>query len=169
MPPSLVAALFQDLYPPAGGSIWFQDFGDKAVVQYQAVRDFLGTGSYDFEIILYEDGTIDYQYQRLTGVKNTCTVGIQNYAADDGLQVVYNAAYLRNNLVVRIRTWLGVPYQVGGLPALGSRSLKLTVDSRGLPPGNYKASIEAIGGGSLSQKSYAFPVELNVGPTRAKP
>jgi hypothetical protein len=169
MPQALVAALFQDLYPPAGGSIWFQDFGDKAVVQYQAVRDFQGTGSYDFEIILYADGAIDLQYLRLTGVKNTCTVGIQNYATDDGLQVVYNAPYLRNNLAVRLRTWLGTPYLGGRILGQGTDTKALRVDSRGLPPGTYKASLSVTGGGSMSEKTLTFPVELNVGPTRAKP
>jgi hypothetical protein len=96
-------------------------------------------------------------------------VGIQNPAADDGLQVVYNANYLRNNLAVRLRTWLGVPFPINRLPGLDSKASTLNVDSRGLPPGTYKASLEVSGGGSMSEKTFTYPVELNVGPTRAKP
>ena len=166
MPTHLVAALFQDLYPAGGGSIWFQDFGDKAVVQYQAVPDFHGTGVFDFEIVLYADGTVDFQYQRLTGVKNTVTVGIQNGEADDGLQVVYNADYLRNKLTVRLRTWLGVPQQEGGLPGLGSKNLILSVDARALPPGTHKGVLSVSGGGSLSTRTTEVPVELIVAPRR---
>ncbi|MEO6098632.1 MAG: S8 family serine peptidase, partial [Fibrobacteria bacterium] len=164
MPTHLVAALFQDLYPAGGGSIYFQDFGDKAVVQYQAVPDFRGTGVYDFQIILFQDGTIDLQYQRLTGVKNTSTVGIQNGAGDDGLTVAYNTDYLKNKLAVRIRTWLGVPQQSGNLPGLGSKTLNLSVDSRSLPVGSHKGTLSVAGGGAQSTRTVDMPVELNVAP-----
>jgi hypothetical protein len=130
------------------------------------VPDFHGTGVYDFEIILFADGTVDLQYQRLTGVKNTATVGIQNGDAEDGLQVVYNADYLRNKLAVRLRTWLGVPQQEGGLSGLGSRNLILSVDSRALPPGTHKAVLSVSGGGSLSTRTTDVPVELIVSPRR---
>jgi subtilisin family serine protease len=164
MPTRLVAALFQDLYPAGGGSIYFQDFGDKAVVQYQAVPDFRGTGVYDFQIVLFPDGTIDLQYQRLTGVKNTATVGIQNGAGDDGLTVAYNADYLKNKLAVRIRTWLGVPQQSGNLPGLGSKTLNLSVDSRSLPVGAHKGTLSVSGGGVQSTRTVDMPVELIVKP-----
>jgi hypothetical protein len=70
---------------------------------------------------------------------------------------------------LRIRTWMGLPQQVGGLAGLGSKSLTLSVDSRGLPPGTHKGTLEVAGGGSTSEQRKEVPVELIVGPTRAKP
>jgi hypothetical protein len=168
MPRNLIAAQFQDLYPAGGGSIFFQDFGDKAVVQYQDVPDFNGTGTYDFEIILSANGTIDLQYKRLSGVRNTATIGIQNGLTDDGLLVAYNSNFLVENLAIRLRTWLAIPQQVGGIMGGVSKSLPLSLDSRGLQSGTYMGKLEVSGGGSISKNHIEVPVKLIVNPTRAK-
>ncbi len=168
MPSSLVAALFQDLYPAAEGAIYFQDFGDRAVLQFQNVPDFLGTGRYDFEIILRADGIIDLQYLTLTGVKNTATVGIQNGLKADGLTVVYNADYLQDNLAIRLRTWLALPPTVGILAGQEQKRVKVSVDSRTMPPGNYHETLKVEGHGSKTFESVEIPVDMTINPAAAK-
>jgi hypothetical protein len=50
-------------------------------------------GSYTFELILNEDGTIDYLYHTLQhGTPEVCTVGIENATGTDGIQCTFNGS-----------------------------------------------------------------------------
>jgi hypothetical protein len=163
-PGNLVAALFQDLYPAGGGGVFFQDFGDRAVVQYADVPDFQGTGTYDFQVVLFPDGTVDFLYESLTGVKNTSTVGIQDATAEDGLGVVYNADFLEDSLAVRIRTWVTVPERTGALAGEEGKTLPVSLDSRGLAPGTHRAILNLTAGASRPLPPLEVPVEITVTP-----
>jgi hypothetical protein len=167
MPGNLIAALFQDLYPPAGGGIYFQDFGDRAVIQWKNVPDFLGTGSYDFQIVLSADGAVDLLYNSMTGVKNTATVGIQDTVGRDGLGIAYNADFLENAMAVRIRTWVTVPGRAGRLAGQADASLPISLDSRGLAPGTYRATLGVTGAAESGRAfpAQTVPVEITVTPS----
>jgi hypothetical protein len=120
-PNAMLAVFWDDLSPQlTGAHVWrYNDVSNgRYIVQWDSVPHYSGsgtTGNYTFEIILYNDGRIVYQYQRLTGALNSCTVGIENAAGNVGLQVVYNAAYLTNNLAILFS--LTPPWLTFGSPA----------------------------------------------------
>jgi hypothetical protein len=138
MPPNLVAAYFDDLDTRRTGDIYFQDFGNRAVVQFTNVAPYSGSGTLTYQMVLEENGTILFYYNTLTASLTSTTAGIQNGTQNDGLTVVYNAAYLKNNLAVRLRPvpdWLTVTPESGTVPPGGSNSLTVRFSTEGLNGG----------------------------------
>jgi hypothetical protein len=164
MPNYLVAAFFDDLTTATGGVVYFQDFGDRAVIQWNKVAFLSGTGELTFQIVLHSDGEIDYYYETMTGSVLSATTGIQNGDATAGLQIQYNTAYVKNHLAVRIRAlpdWLRISEVSGTVPAGGSRHLALTLDAMGLTPGSYSQTM-TLSHNNPMQPSLDIPVTLTV-------
>lgn len=76
----LIAILWDDLNPNTGGSIYFQDFGTYAVIQFDSIPYYYDTNPNTFELILYANGDIKLQYLDITGYFNS-TIGIQDSSA----------------------------------------------------------------------------------------
>ena len=112
MPANLIAGFFDDLYPSTAGDIYFQDFGDRAIIQFNGVS--IGSSTTNlctFQMALHRDGTVDLYYRSLTGGQTGCTVGIQNATQTVGLNIVYNASYLTDSLAIELRSqpgWISV-------------------------------------------------------------
>ena len=65
---------------------------------------------------------IEYQYLSMGSPNDSGTIGIQNAARDDGLQVAFNSSYVHDNLTVRIAAvpqWVTVDPMAEVLPLLG--------------------------------------------------
>jgi Zn-dependent metalloprotease/subtilisin family serine protease len=137
-PANLIAALHDDLYPSAGGDIYFKDFGDRAIVQFNNVIPYTGSGLYTFQMVLYSTGTIRYYYQTLTGPLTGCTVGIQNQPGTIGLNVAYNTTYLKNGLAVEFAKrprWLSVDTHSGTVSPGSLAALTVSLDATELTGG----------------------------------
>ncbi|MCK4914744.1 MAG: S8 family serine peptidase, partial [Candidatus Eisenbacteria sp.] len=114
-PNNMLAPFWDDLSPNFGGTVYyFADAGnDRFIVQWDAVIHFPDGPPETFQAILNADGSIVYQYHTVA-VDDVCTVGIENAAGDDGLQVIYNAGgYLHDGLAIRFAVepslaWLSV-------------------------------------------------------------
>ncbi len=94
---AMIAWFWDDLNANNGGEVYIEavDMGDQmaCVIQYVEYHDYWpSTGYCDFEIIMYEDGTILMMYDYISDDMNvdSCTNGIQNAMADIGLTYVYN-------------------------------------------------------------------------------
>ncbi len=76
---------------------------DAWILSYIDVEH-IAMGTITAQVILFEDGEILIQYDDLSDDYTTtsCTVGIQNSDLSDYLQVVYNSAYLEDELAVSI-------------------------------------------------------------------
>ncbi len=99
-PAALIAPFWDDLNPSRGGEItWFAD-EEKAVVTWTNVPHFPATGSYTFQAVLYRDGRIRFQYERMDGDVDSATVGIQNETGEQALLLVYNAPFVHDHLAV---------------------------------------------------------------------
>ncbi len=165
MPANLVAAFFDDLYPASGGDVYFQDFGNRAIVQFTNVVPYSGSGSFTFQIVLERNGSILFYYNTLSGTVTSATVGIQNGSRDDGLQVVYNASYLKNNLAVSLRpapSWLSVSPENGTVPAGGSTQLTVQLDGAELPGGIYNGILEITHNDPTRTNPHSLPCTLYV-------
>ncbi len=84
----------------------FYQSGDGPGGRYLAIEWFqvARLGSQDlltFEIILYENGSILFQYQALNGVIDQATVGIEDEHGVDGLLYLYNSPDLSTSKAIR--------------------------------------------------------------------
>ncbi|MFN7966278.1 MAG: S8 family serine peptidase [Acidobacteriota bacterium] len=143
-PENLIAALWDDLNPKSVNRTYFQSFGNKAVVQWQAIPRYSGTGDYTFQMIIEASGAITLQYLTLTGDLTSATVGIQDASKSAGLQVAFNQAYLHDNLAIRINStpqWLTASPTAGRLRAGESLPINVHIDASGLEGGEYPGTV----------------------------
>ncbi len=165
MPTNLVSAFFDDLLPSATGDIYFQDFGDSAIIQFQTVAFYSGSGTVTFQMVLHSNGTIFMYYQNLTGNVLSSTTGIQNGTATIGLNVQYNTAYLKNNLAIRFNRrpdWLHASILSGTVQPGGTQSVALTLSAAEIPAGVYSQTM-ILNHNNPNQASVSIPVTLTVG------
>ncbi|MCL7454573.1 MAG: carboxypeptidase regulatory-like domain-containing protein [Anaerolineae bacterium] len=105
---TFIAHMWDDLYV-SPGAVYYQDLGDRFVIEYYQVDGCCdGSDHGTWEIILYDNGSILFQYQDVdfagTGYDNgsSATVGIQGHDADPDYYLEYssNAPVLEPGLAV---------------------------------------------------------------------
>jgi hypothetical protein len=169
-PENLIAAFWDDLdLRPASGSgkVYSHYDGTKFILSYVNVPRFSTHELYTFQILLYPSGTIDFQYLSMQpGRLNEATVGIQNATKDVGLTVVYNAAYVKNDLRVRITNqpgWLTIDPQSGTIAAHAPpETVSVSFNASGLADGDYQGLIR-IASNDLDEPLTEVPASLHVG------
>ncbi|MFO7655139.1 MAG: S8 family serine peptidase [Candidatus Krumholzibacteriia bacterium] len=161
-PPHLIAPFWDDLV--VSGTVYWEDLGDRVVVQWHDVAHYSAGGPYSFQAILWADGTIDFQYETMGDPLNSATVGIQNGDGTDGLQVAYNTAYVEDGLAVRIRAvpqWMTVTPQEGTVYGGGSTILDVAFDATGLFGGTYEGFVRILSN-DPDEPDFQLPVTLEV-------
>ncbi len=95
-PNNTIAPLWDDLYPPGGGTIWyyFDAVNSRFIVEWDSVMSYTSPRTpQKFEIILYPNGDIDFMYHTAQApCLNANSVGIENAAGTEGIQVTYNGS-----------------------------------------------------------------------------
>ncbi len=76
-PNALIAALWRDLHPERGGRITYYAGSDKFVVTYENIPNKVNNNTQSFQIILYPNGEIVFQYKNVTDDQTT-TIGLEN-------------------------------------------------------------------------------------------
>ena len=169
-PFNLVAPFWDDQNFAASGQAFSYFDGTKFIIEFQNVAHFSSGGPYTYEVLLYPNGTIEYQYLSMQSTRiNEATIGIQNADGTDGLQVVYNADYVHDNLRVRIsRTpqWMSINRSSGVTPAGGRDTVVVHFDANGLADGDYAGNLH-VSSNDLQQPSIDVPVALHVGVASA--
>ena len=172
VPPNMLAVFWDDLdFRPSlapNARAYYQYDGTRLIIQFKGVprRGESGTtATNDFEIVLFPNGTIVYQYLAMNMVtKNSATIGMQNATRNDGLQVVFNANYVKNNLAIRFRPpakFLTVTPAGGTVPPGGFMDLTVGFNASGLFGGVYDGQIHIAGNDPvLPQKD--VPCQLTV-------
>ncbi len=173
LPNAMLAGFSDDLSPQNGAGIYYYNdvANNRFIVQYDSIPHYGTTtvGVYTFEMILYSNGLIVFQYQSLSGAVNNCTVGIENGTGLDGLQVVYNAAYLTAPLAIRfsaVQPWLRIAPAGGTVTPAGSTPLTVTFDAAGLAANTYTGQI-TITSNDPDESPLTLPVTLSVGSPTA--
>ncbi len=165
-PVNLIAPFWEDLTFSATGDVYHHYDGQKFIISYVAVPRLSSGGPYTFQILLYPSGTIDFQYLDMQGTRlNEATVGIQNSTRDVGLQMVFNAAYVHDNLRVRITNqpgWLTVSPASGVVPAGGTFALSVGFNATGLADGDYTGQVR-IASNDLDEPLTLIPADLHLG------
>lgn len=169
-PENLIAALWRDLYPGAGGTVHYQQVGSGTfVIQFTNVPRYNSTSSLcTFQIVLKSDGSVLLYYQR-TDDPLVATVGIQNAAGTLGITAVNNQAFLHAGLAVRfqqVATWLNVAPTAGTTAAGATANVVATVNAAGMASGVYTSTV-TITSNDLDMPVQTVPVTLTVASAQA--
>lgn len=146
-PENLVAPFWDDLNPGGATHIYFQSFGNMAIVQWNNLPHYSSGGPYTFQAILDSTGAITFQYLTMAAPLDSATVGIQDASRTVGLQMAFNQAYLHDNLAIRISSipqWLTASPNSGRLHAGESREITVHMDASGLEGGHYPGSVNIL-------------------------
>jgi hypothetical protein len=141
-PRPAVMPFWDDLDPIEGGDVYYYSTSDSLVVWFDDVIHYVGNynGTYDFEVVIYTDGTMLFQYSEVSGDIDSATIGIQNEDADDALQVVYNSPYVEDELaikIVKVVDWLQLDSMYGFVESGQTETITLAVSSEDLTMGSY--------------------------------
>ncbi len=166
-PNNAIYPFWDDLTMSTSGNVYYYNdvANNRFVLQWNAVPHWLSGGPYTFEVMLYSDGRIVYQYLNMTDPVNSSTVGIENPGGTVALQVVFDAAYIHNNLAVLIAkdvSWLSEDPTSGVVNPGDSVKVALTFDTHGLAQAIYPAHLE-ITSNDFTQNPKIIPVRLAVG------
>ena len=171
-PSNLVALAWDDLDLSAGGKIYFagDPLAGECTVQYDAVR-FKGTAlTLTAQVVLRSTGDILCYYKAL-GRTNSCTVGLQNAARAQGLQVTFNSAsYLQSGLAVRLSpaSWFQIVRPAGIVGGGAADSLDVAFAPGNLATGIYSASLLVKTSDALLP-SFTMPVSLTIWDSQLTP
>ena len=149
-PDGMIAAFWDDLDTKEsgndGGIIYYQEFADRLIVQYEATTQDANAFTNTFQVVLHASGIIEFFYKELNGAKETVTVGIHNFDQTQAVQVAFNEPYLQNVLAVRFTLdpayFVEVSPLSGTVTQGGFSSLSVDFETFELEPGTYQADIE---------------------------
>ena len=144
VPNNMVAMFWDDLDGRTQGTVHQLQDGNKFYFQFTNWQKYNGTGSLTFQVVLYQNGKIVVYYNNMNADLTSATVGIENLAGNDGLQVVYNAAYVANNLALEFAAepdWLSNNLNSGTIFNGNTVNVELTFHSEDYPLGNYSMDV----------------------------
>ena len=162
-PENLLAAFWTDLTTVASSVFYYND-GNRMIVEYKNVRRSGGTAYFTFEILLYPDGRIVYQYQSIGDPQAPACVGIQNATKDDGLPIAFNTPYVHDQLAISIApgpSWLSVAPLDGTVAPGGEQPLQVHFDARGLSQGDYSGTL-IVTSNDPTDTTQTIPVALQI-------
>jgi hypothetical protein len=109
-------------------------------------------------------GKIVVYYNNMNATLNSATVGIENAAGNDGLQVAYNANYVANNLALEFASepdWLSNNVNSGTLFNGNSVDVELTFHAEDYPVGNYAMDLVVASNDPVSS-TVTVPVTMEI-------
>ncbi len=90
-PDAIIAALWTDLNPGAGGVVRHGVLGTapnrRFVVSFEGVPYFGDPGQVNFQIVLFEDGDVEIRHGQIAATTRIITVGVENESGTIGLQL----------------------------------------------------------------------------------
>ncbi|MDA3885891.1 MAG: C25 family cysteine peptidase [Candidatus Delongbacteria bacterium] len=163
---ALLAPFWDDLNPASAGEVYYYADGtnNRFIIEWDGVVKYSATAPNTFQIILYESGKIVYQYADMQGDLTSCTVGIEDHSGSDGDLVIYNAAYLKDNLAVQFQAtpeWLTLDKTSGTVAGSGTDAIAATCDAAELELGVYTADI-IITSNDPDEPTKVIPVTFTV-------
>ena len=120
---------------------------------------------YDFQIVIYKSGEIKFNYNNMTGISDSATIGIQNDSGNSGLQMSYNTQYVENQLTTSVKknpSWAGINqienFEISGELLEGSSvNFNIIVENNELAEGDYSASLNIS---SNASNELSYPITL---------
>jgi len=170
-PQSAIFGLWDDLNPVndncnsyCSGNVYTHGNDDRFVIWFDEVAHWwtnFEDSYYDFQIIIYPNGDIDVNYRTLTGTHDA-TIGIQNSAGTDGIQVSSGSGFAsaqKSLLFSSGISWLDFDGNLSGQLEFGSSMTHgFIVDSNDVLEGDYIGYIKITSNGG----SETIPINLVV-------
>ena len=131
-PNDVVCPFWDNLDPSVAGTIHYETLGTdperRFIVQYTGVRRQASTDLLTFQVVLYENGQIVFQYKDMPGDGDgsSATIGIEGKDGETGVQVSHDTAYVKNELAVLIEPVWELMF---GADALAQDSAQRTLKS----------------------------------------
>ncbi|MEH0153555.1 S8 family serine peptidase [Limibacter armeniacum] len=103
-----IGAFWHNLDVNKGGKIYWQTFEDRTIIEWKDVQSgYYGqNGTVTFQIALFKDGAIQLRYNDVSGasfIDWVSSVGFNNEAKDDGIQIAYlDGTLLKDDMVIEI-------------------------------------------------------------------
>jgi hypothetical protein len=173
VPNNALYPFWDDLDFRTSGSVWYRNdaANNRFIVQYKDAPHYSTGELYTFQVILYSDGRIYYQYLDMqASLLNSCTIGNENSTGTIGLQVVFNAAYLHNNLAIKIEkglAWVDEMPSSGSIIPGGNQNVSVIFNAIGLSIGAYNGVLK-VNSNDPMQPVKNIGVRLNVGMVGAQ-
>lgn len=163
-PNDFIAPFWDDLDGRNQGTVHYKQDGNRFIVQFTNWQRYPTTGSLTFQTVLYQSGKILVYYNNMNATLNSATVGIENAQGNDGLQVVFNAAYVQNNKALQFAAepdWLGANVTSGTIYNGNSIDIELTFRSEDFPLGDYSMDV-VISSNDPINPEVIVPVHMTV-------
>ena len=153
------------------GYVHYNVNDSRIVIWFDNVRRWTGgsemDGYFDFQIVLFPDGAVDFNYRSMTGDTNSATIGIQNQNGESGINISINQNFVEDMKTVKIKgrpTWLSISPLTLDLEPGTSEPILLNFDTASIPAGGYDYIL------NLKTNDFHFPnieipVILNVDDT----
>jgi subtilisin family serine protease len=169
-PNALLAPFFEGGYvdiqnnDPAVSGIFYQYYEDRVVISYEnytSLFAFFG-GDISFQIILFKNGTIKFQYNNVgtdfatQAWINRPGVGIENEDGTEGIQISKFQDYIQDKLAV-----VFTPSYKLSIPKGQSKTYALKFDASSLSGGDYNTQL-LLQNNTPSSKNLSIPVALVV-------
>ncbi len=164
-PNEYIAPFWDDLDGVSSGNVYYKQDPGKLTIQFSNWHKYSNTGSLTFQIVLYSNGRIMFYYNSMNATLTSATVGIENAAGTVGLQMAYNAAYVKNNFAVKISAdpeWLTTNNFGGMLYNGNSAAVRLEFRSEDYSPGLYSMDMK-ISSNDPAVPTKIIPVRLDIG------
>jgi len=189
-PFNIIAPLWLDLNPDEGGTIfyWANEDENMLVVEWFNVPTYDWEDIYDefgpktFQVILYANGAIVFQYLDDNGPHEQGLIGMQNSDGSSGFQIANNEEWEHPELAVRIRdaagwvfgqvTDLATEDPIEGASVTFSDGTNVETDEEGIywaneiGEGDYTVTVSALGYNTVESDEFEVPdqdtVEVNV-------
>lgn len=143
-PSNCIAFFWKDMVLNAAAHVYCatDSIAGAFTLQFQNVSIKGTSTNVSCQLILKTSGEILMQYKTV-GISNACTVGIQNAAADQGLQVAFNQNYLNSGFAISLKpaSWLDVSANSDLVPRWKAEHLTLALSPEGKPEGIYSATL----------------------------
>ncbi|NUN10194.1 MAG: T9SS type A sorting domain-containing protein [Ignavibacteriaceae bacterium] len=164
-PNGYIAPFWDDLDGVSSGNVYYKQDPGKLTIQFTNWHKYTNQGSLTFQIVLYSNGRIMFYYNNMNATLNSATVGIEDAAGAVGLQMAYNANYVKNNFAVKISAdpeWVTTNHFGGLLYNGNSAALRLEFRSEDYPAGQYSMDMK-ISSNDPAVPVKVIPVRLEIG------
>jgi hypothetical protein len=139
----LISPFWSNLVLTDSSRIYFFQSSDSIIVSFIDIKHFKSGNLYTFQVILTEEGSIDFQYKILSQSSDSATVGIQNEDGTLALLISYNQDYPEDSLRVRIEPpYLSFSPVKGKINPAETQPLKLLFDSHFLSSSLYEGVLK---------------------------
>jgi len=172
-PNNMISMWWDDLDPEEYGNVYYyHDVSTgRFIVSFDGVPNYQypdGTGSLNFQAILYPNGKVTLQYGTMDPGSDaegltSSSIGIENAAGDDGLEAVYNAAYMHDNMAIdfSVVRWLWVEPSGGMLEPFTNTDVTVNLCAFDLEDGVFEGQMSITTNDPLNP-AYLLPVTVTI-------